>query len=90
MLSVPLDAGREGGLDEPLTEGDPALQLPSHMRFALDTPPPVSRGKPKRMVAMSLRRGGVVAGIEVHVLGERMAVTKRGEEAEVAGLLERL
>jgi len=85
VLTTPLQPSRAGG-----GGGEGEAPEPSPMRFALDVAPPVSRGKPKRMVALTFRRGGVVAGIEVHVLSEKFGVTKSGEEGEVTAKLEGL
>jgi len=71
-------------------DSPPPASEPKQMRFALDFAPPVDRGKDRRMLAATVKRHGLLGGIEVHVLNEKLAKPKKGEAAAFVSLLESL
>lgn len=90
--SVPLRPSKGGDADlPPPTEGEgEGVGEWAGIRFALDVSPPVVHGKARRMIALSCKRGGRLAGVEVHVLADKFAVPKRKELEHFLQVLESL
>lgn len=85
-ISVPMQPSTSSQAQEHNIEGAKNEAL----RFALDFSPAVARKTSQRMMASTVKRDGVVAGIEVHVIGEKIASPKKGEDAAFIKLLESL